>query len=151
MFDKDYFKKLFKEYLSNLIDALNRFILIILFVLIILSFFIHNFFVDIAKILLLVIFVYRIVSKNRLRRQKENDIFLSIIHFPINTYNNYKMKRNFVFKKCHKCKTILKLPLPKKSGINHAKCPNCGERLTIVNIRHKKQEKVEVEVIKKKK
>ena len=151
MFDPEQLKKMLKEYVNGLIDALNKFILGILLILIILTFFIHNFFLDLLKIILLIIFIFRVVSKNRLKRQKENEIFLSIIHAPLKPFENWTEKKNFVFKKCPKCKTILKLPLPKKSGINHAKCPNCGNRVTIINIRHKKKEKVEVEVIKKKK
>lgn len=151
MFDPDYMRKMIKDYIGKLIDALNRFILILLFILIILTFFIHNFFLDLAKILLLVLFIFRVVSKDRVKRQKENEVFLKIIRFPLKPFENWSEKKNFVFKKCPKCKTILKLPLPKKSGINHAKCPNCGNRVTIINIRHKKKEKVKVEVIKKKK
>ncbi len=150
-------KDFMKEALKRIYDELNRFLTIILLILVIITIFIHNFSLDLSKFILLGIILFRLFSKDKLKRSKENEIFLNfikIITFQSNkivrktTYKE-KKKQTFVYKKCPKCKTTLKLPLPKKRGINHAKCPNCGNRVTILSLRCKKPEKVKVEVVKK--
>ena len=137
-----------KTLLLNLIDELNRFLLIMWLITFIISFFVKNFFTDLLPILFLVLVIFRLASKNKTRRYKENKTFLKIIKIitkPFtNIIRNFKDRKTFVYKKCHKCKTTLKLPLPNKRGINHAKCPNCGNRVTLFTLR-----KMKVEVIKR--
>ncbi len=137
-----------KTLLLNLIDELNRFLLIMWLTTFIISFFVKSFFTDLLPILFLVLVIFRLASKNKTRRYKENKTFLKIIKIitkPFtNIIRNFKDRKTFVYKKCHKCKTTLKLPLPNKRGINHAKCPNCGNRVTLFTLR-----KMKVEVIKR--
>lgn len=146
-------KDLIKNAIKSMIDELNRFIFILFVIFFVISLFTNNFYVDIVTILLLIIFIMRLVSKDKNRRYRENEVFVKIkkmILHPFTSIKKSSKSENSVYKKCPKCKTILKLPLPKKRGINHAKCPGCGKRLTIINFRKKKAEKVKVEVIKKK-
>ena len=137
-----------KTLLLNLIDELNRFLLIMWLITFIISFFVKSFFTDLLPILFLVLVIFRLASKNKTLRYKENKTFLKIIKIitkPFtNIIRNFKDRKTFVYKKCHKCKTTLKLPLPNKRGINHAKCPNCGNRVTLFTLR-----KIKVEVIKR--
>ena len=146
------FKGIFKSYLSSLIDELNKFLFIILVIMFVISLFISNFFVDLSKFILLFIIIFRLLSKNKVMRNKENKVFLSIIDFLLKPFNNiirnFKDRKKFVYKKCRKCKTTLKLPLPSKRGIMHAKCPNCGNRVGMFLLR---KEKIVVDVIKKRK
>jgi LSD1 subclass zinc finger protein len=65
---------------------------------------------------------------------------------PFNVLIKNIKDRNNIYRRCHKCKTILKLPLPYDRGIKHAKCPNCGKTITFLTLR-----KVKIEVIKKQK
>lgn len=146
-------KDLIKYAIKNMIDELNKFVFILFVIFFVVSLFVKSFFVDIIKILLLIVFILRLVSKDKSKRYKENEVFLKVkkaILHPFKSIKKSDRDKNSVYKKCHKCKTVLKLPLPKKRGINHAKCPRCGKRLTIINFRKKKAEKVKVEVIKKK-
>ena len=142
-----------KTIINNFIDGLNKFLIIVLLFLIIITLFIRTFILDIIKFVLLAIIIFRIVSKNKYQRSKENQKYLKIkksILRPFNTIlRNIKDHKKYVYKKCSKCKTTLKLPLPNKRGINHAKCPNCHNRVTLFTIRKKKEEKIKVEVIKK--
>lgn len=143
-FDKNFIK----ISLKNIFDSLNKFLLIILIILIIITLFIRNFVLDLLKFLLLIIIIFRITSKNKYQRNKENIQFLKIKNFFLkpfsNIIRNFKDRDNYVYKKCHNCKTTLKLPLPNQRGINHAKCPNCKKRVTLFTLR-----KVKIEVIKK--
>jgi hypothetical protein len=145
----------FKEIIKQLIDSLNRFLIIILIILIIITLFIRTFILDLLKFIILGIIIFRITSKNKYQRSKENKSFIKIKNSIINPFTNInrnlKDRKTYVYKKCSKCKTILKLPLPPKRGINHAKCPNCNKRVTLFTLRKKKPEKIKVEVIKKKK
>lgn len=144
-----------KSIIWNLIDELNRFLIIIDIILIIVSIFIKTFLLDLFKFIILGLIIFRIASKNKIQRQKENKIYLKIINTltkPFkNIVRNFKDRKTHVYKKCSKCKTTLKLPLPNKRGINHAKCPECDNRVTLFTIRKKQEEKIKVEVIKKKK
>lgn len=144
-----------KEIINQLIDSLNRFLIILLIVLIIITIFVRTFILDILKFIILGIIIFRIVSKNKYQRTKENNQFLKIkktITKPFsNIKRNYQDRKKYVYRKCSKCKTTLKLPLPPKRGLNHAKCPNCNNRVTLFTLRKKQPEKIKVEVIKKKK
>ena len=145
----------FKSILNNLVDDLNKFLLIIDIILIIVSFFIKTFILDLIKFIILGIVIFRLVSKNKQQRAKENKIYQKIIKTITKQFTkiirNFKDRKTHVYKKCSKCKTTLKLPLPKKRGINHAKCPECSNRVTIITLRKQQEEKIKVEVIKKKK
>lgn len=144
-----------KDIINQLIDSLNKFLIVILLILIIVTIFIRTFILDILKFIILGIIIFRISSKNKYQRSKENNQYIKIkktILKPFsNIKRNYQDRKKYVYKKCHKCKTTLKLPLPPKRGINHAKCPNCNKRVTLFTIRKKQPEKIKVEVIKKKK
>lgn len=144
-----------KSIIWNLIDELNRFLIIIDIILIIVSIFIKAFLLDLFKFIFLGLIIFRIASKNKIQRQKENKIYLKIVNIltkPFkNIVRNFKDRKTHVYKKCSKCKTTLKLPLPNKRGINHAKCPECDNRVTLFTLRKKQEEKIKVEVIKKKK
>ncbi len=145
----------FKDIFNYFVDALNKFLLVILIVLLILTIFIRTFILDVIKFVLLGIIIFRLASKNKQQRYKENQTFLKIVHSIFKPFKNLKRnlsdRNKYVYKKCSKCKTTLKLPLPKKRGINHAKCPNCNKRITLISLRKQKKEKIKVEVIKKKK
>ncbi len=139
-----------KDILKHFIDELNRLILVIWLITLIISLFTHTFILDIIPIIIFLIFLYRLLSKNKSARYKENKMYLKFIKTitkPFhNLIRNFKDRDTYVYKKCHHCKTTLKLPLPNKRGINHAKCPNCSKRVTLFTLR-----KYKVEVIKKKK
>ena len=140
----------FKSILANLVDELNRFLLIILLILIIITIFIRTFILDLLKFIILGIIIFRLVSKNKYNRDNENKKYLSIKKSLLKPFNNiirnFKDRDLYVYKRCSKCKTTLKLPLPDKRGIHHAKCTKCKRRVTLFTLR-----KVKVEVIKKKK
>ncbi len=144
-------KTILKDSLKNLVDSLNKFIFILCLVFLVISFFVKNFYVDLIKVVLFIIFVYRLFSKNKIKRHKENAIYLKIkntLTKPFSVFIKNSQDKNHVYKRCSKCKTILKLPLPSKRGFKHANCPNCHKRLSFFTL---KEEKIIVEVIKKNK
>lgn len=147
-------KDIIKLAINNFIDSLNKFLIVITLILVVVTIFIRNFYLDIIKILLIVIILFRLLSKNKEARRKENNYYLKIKKIILkpfsNMIRNFKDRKKYVYRKCSKCHTTLKLPLPKKRGINHASCPNCHNRVTIITFRKQKAEEIKVEVIKKK-
>ena len=49
-----------------------------------------------------------------------------------------KKKKENIYKKCRKCGTVLRLPLPAKRGIKHVVCPKCKNKLKVFCFRKQK-------------
>ena len=131
------------------IDELYGFLLKIYIVLSIINIFLSSKIIFILEIFLLFIMFYRIFSKKIHKRRQENIKFLSVRKELIKPFQN--MKRNFydkefIYRKCSKCKKTLKLPIPFERGIKHTKCPNCKKRITFFTLRKQK-----IKIIKKQK
>lgn len=125
-------------------DDLYKFLIKIYFIIFIINIFLKNYIIDYVELFLVVIIIFRSLSKNINRRSKENALFLKIKNKILNIFkkkNKYKNDKDHIYKKCHHCKTILKLPLPRKRGIKHSKCPTCKKRNTFLILR---KEKIEV-------
>lgn len=126
------------------VDNLSKFLFCIYIIIFIIGLFFKNFILDMIGLLLLFIVIFRFFSKNIYKRSKENQIYLKIKNKTLKPFKN--IKRNFnernehVYKKCHKCKTTLKLPLPYERGIKHAKCPTCKNKITFLCLRKQKIE-----------
>lgn len=131
-------------------DDLYAFLFKIDIILLIINLFIRNKIIDIILLLLICFMSYRFFSKKVSKRTKENQKFLKMKKKIMKPFSN--IKRNFkdkdhIYKKCHKCKTILRLPLPSKRGFKSAKCPNCGKTVKIFTL---KKENIEIITDKKK-
>ena len=125
-------------------DELYKFQLILYFITIFIGIFVRSKILSVIQLLLIISIFFRPMSKKIYKRSDENVRYLKIknkITKPfINIKRNIKDK-NHIYKKCHKCKTTLKLPIPSKRGIKHAKCPHCGNRVTLFTL---KKEKIEI-------
>ena len=125
-------------------DELYKFQLILYFITIFIGIFVRSKILSVIQLLLIISIFFRPMAKKIYKRIDENVRYLKIknkITKPfINIKRNIKDK-NHIYKKCHKCKTTLKLPIPSKRGIKHAKCPHCGNRVTLFTL---KKEKIEI-------
>lgn len=142
-------KGLIKEAIKRSIDDLNRLLILLFLILFIVTIFIKIFILDITKFIILGLIIYRLLSKNKTARKKENDLYLRIINKLFKPFENIKRNitdKDHIYRKCHNCKTTLKLPLPTKRGILHAKCPKCKKRRTLITFKKEK-----IEIIKKSK
>ena len=109
------------------IDELYKFLLIICTILILLNIIIKSKIIDIIELIILIISTIRFLSKNKSKRQKENQIYIKIKN-KIIKYYQYQKKRyqdhnTHIYRKCPKCKQKIRLPL--KKGKHTVKCPNC--------------------------
>lgn len=130
------------------IDELYSFLFVVYFILIIIDLFIKNDILFGIELIILTLTFYRCFSKNISRRRKENEIYLKLkkkVLKPFrNIKRNYKDRDCYIYKKCNRCHTTLRLPLPTKKGLRYAKCPSCKKRVRVFCFR-----KVKTKVIRK--
>jgi len=132
------------------IDELHKFCLWFYLLLVVVNIFLRCNIIFYVELILLILILYRMFSKNIYKRNNENLKFIKIKDKVLKPFNNIKRnfldRKKYVYRKCHKCKTTLRLPLPYKRGINHVSCPVCKNRITCFSLRRKK-----IEIIRKKK
>ena len=90
------FKGIIKEAIKSKFDELNRLLGIIFLIFLILSFFIKNFIVDIIPFILFGLILFRTLSSNKVQRNKENKIFLSIINFFTKPFKYFNTRRLWI-------------------------------------------------------
>lgn len=84
----------------------------------------------------LVFSFYRVFSKNIEKRRKENERWLTFENKIKKRFrilrDRWKFRKTHVFKKCPKCKAVLRLKRIK--GTHSVTCPHCNETFKIKNI-----------------
>ncbi len=127
------------------VDNLSGFIFYIYMFLLIINIFVKSYILVILELLLLILIAFRTLSKKIYKRSNENKEFLKIV-------NKFKLKPKpkntdeHIYKRCHHCGRILRLPIPEKKGIKHVKCPDCHKRNRFLILKCEK-----IEIIKNKK
>ena len=117
------------------VDQLYRFLFILYFLLFFINLFIKSSIITYINIIIVIFMFYRVFSKNIYLKYK------NILLKPIKKLKrNYHDRKQYVYKKCSKCKTTLRLPLPDKRGIKHVVCPECGNKIKLFILRQKKIE-----------
>lgn len=132
------------------IDELYKLGLVLCIIISIINIFIGIRILTGIELILLVIIIYRSMSKNIVRRRYENKKYLEFKNYIKNKFILIKRKWNdrntHIYKKCSKCGKMLRLPL--KKGIHNCKCPVCGNKF---KVKCRRNEKIKVEVLKNKK
>lgn len=124
------FKTKFLNFMSGRygVDQLNKFIFGLAVACVILSIFITDVFSKIA-LALIIIYLFRMLSKNYNRRYEENQIYLK--HSEKIRFRFGEFKRDMAYRKTHrifKCKKCgKKLSVPKGKGNIEISCP-CGNK-----------------------
>lgn len=131
------------------IDELYKLLLVLCIGLSLVNIFLSNKIISILESVLLIVAIYRCMSRNIVKRRYENKKYLGIKKSVKNKFVLLRRKWNdrntHVYKKCPKCRTVLRLPLRK--GVHTCKCPTCHNKF---GVKCRRNEKVKVEVIKKK-
>ena len=130
-------------------DELYNFLFKLYIIILIIDLFVKCDLLVYIELLIVIVMLYRLFSKNISRRREENRKFLKVknaITKPFNTWLKQVKDKNNIYKKCHKCGTVIRLPIPSSYGIKRVKCPKCKRRLKVLCLKKEK-----VEVIKKKK
>ncbi len=91
---------------------------------------------SVLSVLCTAYFIFRFLSKKIYSRQKENMRFMSIWRgikgfFKLQS-DRFKDRKTHVYKRCPKCKAVLRLP--KKKGKHRVACPKCSNRFDVRNL-----------------
>ena len=128
------------------IDHLYMFLFTLYFILIIINMFVNSFIITILELIIVIIMFYRMFSKNKYKRSREEKAYLKIKD---NIKNFFKKSNNndkeHIYKRCSKCKTNIRLPLPSSIGFKYVTCPKCKNKFKTLVLRKQK-----VELIRKK-
>lgn len=141
-------KKKFANFMKDRygIDNLYIFLFTLYFILIIINMFINSFILTILELIIVIIMFYRMFSKNRYKRSREEEAYLKIRDNIKSFFKKNKYKdKDHVYKKCSKCKTTIRLPLPSSIGFKYVTCPKCKNKFKTLVLRKQK-----VELIRKK-
>lgn len=125
------------------IDELYNFTFVLYLFVLIIDIFFNSIYLSLIEIILIFIIFYRFLSKDISRRTKENREYLKLKKKILKPFINIKKNisdRDNVYKKCHKCKTTLKLPVPYERGIKYVKCPKCRYKNKLLILRKQKIE-----------
>lgn len=130
------------------VDNLYMFMFYIYFILLVVNIFFKSLIINYIELIILFIMFYRMLSKNIYKRKKEEQKYLEIKEHIFNFFKKSSVKKdkNHIYKRCKKCHTIIRLPLPEKRGIKYTTCPKCKTKNKIIALR-----KIKIELIRKKK
>ena len=114
-------------------DLLNSFILIVVAVLMVVNIFVNSIIMYACYMALWIWSLFRMMSRNIYKRRTENEKFLKLFN-PIKNKcrlmkNKRRDRKTHVYKKCPKCRSVLRLP--KQKGKHTVRCPKCSERFDI--------------------
>lgn len=76
--------------------------------------------------------LFRVLSRNTEKRQKENSALLKKLDFlkrKKELRDRKKADKFHIYKKCPYCKAILRLP--RRIGVHKTVCPKCGKEFTV--------------------
>ena len=114
-------------------DQFNNFLLILVAVLMIVNMFVNSIIMYIVYTALWIWTIYRMMSRKIYKRQQENLKFLSLWNPVKNKFklaqNKRRDRKTHVYKKCPKCKAVLRLP--RQKGKHTVKCPKCANRFDV--------------------
>lgn len=127
-------------YGRNGIDAYNRFIFALYFILTVIywiaSLFIHPIASTVFSCVLFAMMIYlvfRTMSRNIVKRQVENRRYLAFSSIVKSFFklqkNKFKDRKTHVYRKCPSCKAVLRLK--KIKGNHRAVCPRCSKSFDV--------------------
>ena len=114
-------------------DQLNRALFWVYFILLLANIIFKSTVLWILELLLVILYMFRFLSRNIYRRQKENRAFLKIWN-KISGYfklqrNKIRDRKTHVYRKCSHCRATLRLP--KKKGKHTVRCPKCNQTFSV--------------------
>lgn len=134
---RGFFRK-FSEFMQGRYgtDKLNNSLFVLILVLWFVNIFVFNrwasFIIDLVVLLILVIAIFRSLSRNITARSAENRKFLPIYNavtgwFKL-TYQKIRDRKDFRYVKCPVCKAQLRVK--NKKGNHTVRCPRCGSEFS---------------------
>jgi hypothetical protein len=117
----------------NGFDPLCKLLLYIAAIVFVVNIFLETLYFACVSLILVGYAIFRIFSRNIYQRKKECDAYLNFIKRFKNYFALKRVKwrdrKTHVFRKCPKCKNVLRLP--KKKGKHTVNCPACRNKFDI--------------------
>lgn len=119
------------------LDNLGRFLIVIYIMLAIANIFVIGHIADIilygVQMLLLVVILLRVLSRNTYARQRENNFYLKTFgrltpNFKL-LFRRIKDIGKKRYRRCPNCKSVARLPI--RRGHHSVKCPNCRQQYRV--------------------
>ena len=115
------------------IDELYYVGMVLWAILIVVNTFVASPIIALASSIVIIIMIWRSMSRNISKRRAEREKFLKIWR-PIRNYfafqrDKFRDRKSFRYRKCTHCKAIVKLP--NKKGKHSVVCPRCRERFGV--------------------
>jgi len=108
-------------------DDLNKFLWIIALAVMIVSMFVGRAVLYPFSLLLLLLCIIRMLSKNVMKRRRENCVYLNLLSKPTRWMKSWKRRiserKTHCFYKCSKCRVWVRVP--KGRGLISITCPKC--------------------------
>ncbi|MBQ4269964.1 MAG: hypothetical protein IJB97_10000 [Clostridia bacterium] len=115
-------------------DILNKDILWLTIILVLVNLFIRSAIIYILIYALFFISIFRMLSKNVIKRRAENAKYLitrnKVVKFVKLQVNKVKYYKEYKYVTCKQCKAVIRVP--RKKGTKNISCPGCGSPITIV-------------------
>lgn len=115
-------------------DILNKDILWLTIILVLANLFIRSAIIYILIYALFFISIFRMLSKNVVKRRAENAKYLikrnKVVKFVKLQINKIKYYKEYKYVTCKQCKAVIRVP--RKKGTKNISCPGCGNPMTIV-------------------
>ncbi len=114
-------------------DEFYKFLTVIFYVLFAINIFLRSYILSVVTLLVFGYAAFRVFSKNIYRRREENQKYLKIKKAFTGVFvlmkNKWRDRKTHVYKKCGKCRAVLRLP--KSKGRHTVKCPKCGDSFNV--------------------
>ena len=115
----------------GLFDAFSKFLAAVYLVIAVLMMFVYSPALRVANSLLLIYIFYRLLSKNIVKRQQEEQKFLQIsnrVTGKIRLYQRIRKDKGHKYFTCPSCKSTLRIPRPAKHKKIELHCTKCGNK-----------------------
>jgi len=122
------------------VDELTKFLFYFYLIVTLINIFIKSYILTLIELTFIMIIFYRTLSKKIYKRSNENKKFVNLFNM-LKSRNKLKNTDTHIYKKCHHCGCILRLPIPSKKGIKYVRCPDCKKRNRFIIL---KSEKIEI-------
>lgn len=102
------------------------------FALSVVNLFLGSLLLEVVYLLLFGYAIFRLLSRNILRRRKENEAFRRLLASPrrlLDARKRRRADREHVYKRCPHCKSQLRFP--REKGKHTVRCPRCGATFSV--------------------
>lgn len=116
------------------LDALGKCLLVVYFVLVVVNSFVGFWPLLLLELALMVLWLWRVLSRNIPARVRENEWFLNhttgLCRFWRLQQNRWRDRKTHVYRTCPHCKAVVRLPKSKK-GSHACDCPRCRREFSV--------------------